>query len=118
MLKDAQGFKHIYVATGKTDLRYGIRGLLVIIKGEFGLDPFESGDIFLFCGGKRNAIKALVLEDVGFVLMTKKLFNGRYQWPRDSREAKEINEKQFRDLMDGFAIEYHSTIKKVKPLYI
>lgn len=118
MLKDASGFNHIYVATGKTDLRYGVRGLLVIIKGEFGLDPFEPGDIFLFCGGKRDTIKALVLEDDGFVLMTKKLFNGRYQWPTDSREAKELDEKQFRHLMEGFAIEYHSSIKKVRPLYI
>lgn len=118
MLKDAKGFNHIYLATGKTDLRYGVRGLLVTIKGEFDLDPFEAGDIFLFCGGKWNTIKALVLEDDGFVLMTKKLFDGRYQWPRDSREAKEIDEKQFKDLMEGFAIEYRSSIKKVRPLYV
>ena len=48
MLNDAVGFKHIYLATGKTDLRKGQDSLLMIIKNEFKPDPFESGNIFLF----------------------------------------------------------------------
>ena len=48
MLNDAVGFKHAYVATGKTDLRKGQDSLIMIIKNEFGLNPFEAGSIFLF----------------------------------------------------------------------
>ena len=39
MLKDATGFNHIYLATGYTDMRKGIDGMLMVIKGEFGINP-------------------------------------------------------------------------------
>lgn len=118
MLKDASGFNHIYIACGKTDLRKGIDGMLIVIKGEFGMNPFEPGDIFLFCGGRSYVIKALVFEEDGFVLLTKRLIKGHFQWPRNTREMRDIPEELFRDLMDGFAIEYHSTIEKIHPLYV
>ena len=82
------------------------------------MDPFEPGDIFLFCGTRTTSIKALVFEEDGFVLLTKRLLNGRFQWPRSTREMREIPEEKYRDLMDGFAIEYNRTIEKVHPLYI
>ena len=62
MLNDAVGFKHAYVATGKTDLRKGQDSLIMIIKNEFGLNPFEAGSVFLFCGTRGHVIKAIVFE--------------------------------------------------------
>lgn len=118
MLKDATGFNRIFIATGRTDMRKGIDGMLMVIKGEFGKNPFESGDIFLFCGSRTHSIKALVFEEDGFVLLTKRLLKGRFQWPRNTREMREIPAELFRDLMDGFAIEYHTTIKKLQLLYV
>ena len=64
MLKDAYGFKHVYLAAGRTDLRKGQDSLLMIIKNEFKLDPFESGNIFMFCGTRSHVIKALVFEEL------------------------------------------------------
>lgn len=118
MLNDATGFKHAYLCTGKTDLRKGQDGLLMIIKNEFDLDPFDAGSIFLFCGTRGNIIKALVFEEDGFVLLTKRLIRGRFQWPRNRREVLDISEEQYHLLMDGFAIEYQSTIQKIRPLYL
>lgn len=57
MLNDAVGFKHIYLAAGKTDLRKGQDSLLMMIKNEFLLNPFESGNIFLFCGTRSHVMK-------------------------------------------------------------
>ena len=116
MLKDASGFKHVYLAAGKTDLRKGQDSLLMIIKNEFDLDPFEPGNIFMFCGTRSHVIKAIVFEEDGFVLMTKRLIRGRFQWPRDHHEVMEITEEQYRSLMDGFAVEYRSTIEKMNQL--
>ncbi len=67
MLKDATGFNHIYLATGYTDMRKGIDGMLMVIKGEFGINPFDTGDIFLFCGRRAHSIKALVFEELSAV---------------------------------------------------
>lgn len=114
MLKDAKGFDHIYIACGYTDLRKGISGLLMIIENEFYLNPFHPNSIYLFCGRRGNTIKAIVMEDDGCLMLTKKLNAGRYQWPRSTREVKDITEEQFRLLMDGFEIESHSTIKKIR----
>lgn len=114
MLKDAVGFKHVYLATGKTDLRKGQDGLLMIIQNEFKLDPFEPGNIFLFCGTRNHIIKAIVFEEDGFVLLTKRLLRGRFQWPRDRREVMDITEEQYQDLLDGFAVEYYSSIKRIE----
>lgn len=90
----------------------------MIIQNEFGLDPFESGSIFLFCGARTSVIKALVFEEDGSALLTKRLLRGRFQWPSSRREVMDISEEQFRKLMDGFALEYHSTIQKIWPLYV
>ena len=39
MLKDAECFTHIYLRTGRTDMRLGIDGLLAVIGGQMELDP-------------------------------------------------------------------------------
>ena len=69
MLRDAAGFSHIYVITGRTDMRRGIDGLAAILQNQFGLNPFEEGSIFLFCGRRADRIKALVYEGDGFLLL-------------------------------------------------
>ena len=90
--------------------------LMQIIKNEFELNPFESGNIFLFCGSRSHVIKALVFEKDGFVLLTKRLIRGHFQWPRNAKEVLEISEEQYHKLMDGFAVEYRSTIEKINHL--
>jgi transposase len=79
MLGDANGFFHVYLAADKTDLRKGQDGLLMIIKNEFELNPFEPGNISLFFGTRNHIIKALIFEEYGFVLLTKRLIHGRFQ---------------------------------------
>ena len=118
MFNDAAGFKHIFIACGYTDLRRGIEGLAAIIKNDFQMDPYEQGNIFLFCGRRTDRIKALVYEGDGFVLLYKRLANGRFQWPRNEAEVKAITVQQYRWLMDGLAIEQKKTILKVTPSLI
>ena len=115
MLRDASGFTHIYIACGYTDLRRGIDGLASIIKEQFGKDPFEIGSIYLFCGRRPDRIKALVYEGDGFVLLYKRLSNGRFQWPKNTSDATEISYEQYKWLMDGFEVIRKQTIKDVYP---
>jgi transposase len=115
MLNDATGFKHIYIATGYTDLRKGIDGLSILIHSQFDLNPFVEGSIFLFCGKRCDRMKALVYEGDGFLLMYKRLVCGKYKWPRNGEEAKQITEQQYRWLMEGLEIEQKKVIGKSKP---
>ena len=71
MLKDAECFTHIYLRTGRTDMRLGIDGLLTVIGGKMGLDPTKPGSVFLFCGRKKNRMKALIFEGDGWLLCYK-----------------------------------------------
>ena len=48
----------VYIVCGKTDLRKSIDGLATLVKEQFELDPFQ-GQVFLFCGGRKDRFKAL-----------------------------------------------------------
>lgn len=115
MLNDAQGFSKVYVACGFTDLRFGIDGLAAKVKQEWGLDPFEKGTLFLFCGRKVDRIKGLIWEEDGFLLLYKRLEAGKFKWPRNEDDVKLITHEQYTWLMQGLAIEQKKLIKKVTP---
>lgn len=104
MLTDFTKAEHIYLACGYTDMRRSIDGLASIVKQSFNLDPFCSS-VFLFCGRRCNRIKALYWDNDGFVLLYKRLERGRFQWPRDEDEVRDLTPQQFRWLMEGLSIE-------------
>lgn len=104
MLNDYNGAERIYVACGYTDLRKGVDGLASLIQQQFELDPFTN-TLFLFCGKRRDRLKALLWEGDGFVLLYKRLEEDVYQWPRTESEARQITAQQFRWLMEGLKID-------------
>ena len=113
MLGDISKAERIYIFCGYTDMRKAIDGLAAIVQHNFKLDVF-SGSLFLFCGKRCDRIKVLLWETDGFVLMYKRLENGRYKWPRDSQEAKQITQQEFRWLLEGLTIEQKSAIKPAR----
>lgn len=116
MLRDANpsDFAAIYVVCGFTDLRLGIDSLAAIIETRYHLPLFVPNTLFLFCGRRANRIKGLVWEGDGFLLLSKRVEDGRFCWPRNSSEAMAIKPHQFAWLMQGFAVE--PVIKEVRPL--
>ena len=112
MIGDISRAEHIYIVCGYTDMRKAIDGLAAIVQQNFKLDVF-SGSLFLFYGKRCDRIKVLLWED-GFVLLYKRLENGKYKWPRDSDEAKQITKQEFRWLMEGLSIEQKTAIRPAK----
>ena len=55
----------------------------------------------------------LIWEGDGFLLLYKRLLDGRYQWPRTKQEVMEMTQEQFEWLMSGQTIT--PTIRKTKP---
>ena len=107
----------VYIACGYTDLRRGIDGLAGLVKSEFDLDPFQEA-LFLFCGRRRDRIKALYWEGNGFVLLYKRLEQGVYQWPRTDAEVRQITPQQYRWLMEGLKVEQPKAHRPVTGLSI
>ena len=117
MLSDFTGADKVYLACGYTDLRRGIDGLANIVQQQFQLDPFTN-TLFLFCGRRRDRIKALDWERNGFVLLYKRLENGVFQWPRNETEARELTPQQYRWLMEGLKVDQPKAHKVVTGLSI
>lgn len=67
MLNDFSGAERIYIACGYTDLRRGIDGLASIVQRKFRLDPFTN-TLFLFCGRRRDRMKALYWAGNGLLI--------------------------------------------------
>ncbi|MFR3468726.1 MAG: IS66 family insertion sequence element accessory protein TnpB [Oscillospiraceae bacterium] len=81
------------------------------------LDPF-SNCLFLFCGRRRDRIKALYWEGNGFVLLYKRLESGSFQWPRKESEARSLTPQQYRWLMEGLSVDQPKAHKPVSGLEI
>ena len=111
MLGDISGIVKIYVVTGKTDMRRSIDGLMAIIRDTYQMDPYANA-LYLFCGRRRNTIKALYFDKDGFCLLYKRLdSDGRFQWPRNASEVRALTRQEFRWLMEGLSIEQPKAIQ-------
>ena len=113
MLNDLALDKQVYIATGYTDLRRSIDGLAMIVKAQLQFDPYSTA-LFLFCGRRCDRIKGLLWEGDGFLLLYKRLDNGRFQWPRNETEALPLTPQQTRWLLEGLKIEQPKAIREEK----
>ena len=115
MLSDFNGAEKVYIACGYTDLRCGIDGLASMVQQQFRLNPFTN-TLFLFCGRRRDRIKALYWEGDGFLLLYKRLEKGAFQWPRSESEARQLTAQQYRWLMEGLNVEQPKAHKPAREL--
>ena len=77
--------KKVYLACGSTDLRKNIDALSSLVQDSFKLDPY-SDTMFVFCNRSRDIIKILEWDGDGFWLHTKKIEQGRFNWPPTAEE--------------------------------
>ena len=109
MLKRSVEIKRAIMLTGRTDLRRGIDGLVSLVRLNYSLDPLDIGTLFLFCGTRKDRIKGIIYEGDGWVMVYKRLSQGRYMWPSNPEEAMSLTWEEYDRLMDGFTIK--SSIK-------
>ena len=114
MLGDIRQAQNIYLVCGYTDMRRGIDGLAAIVQQNYRLDPYSSS-LFLFCGKRRDRLKALLWEGDGFVLLYKRLNGGSYQWPRSPEQVRNLSWDEFTWLMQGLAVAQPKTNRLTRP---
>lgn len=105
MIGDITVADEIYIVCGYTDMRKSIDGLCAIVEDKLHMDP-KVNAIFLFCGKRCDRIKILLWEPDGFVLLYKRLsaVQGRYRWPRNRDEVRNLTWREFDWLMSGIDI--------------
>ena len=100
MLADISGVDAIYIVTGYTD-----------IQDQFPKNSDENA-LFLFFGRKSDRIKAILKESDGIVMIYKKLTaQGRYRWPRNKSEVRNLTWRELDWLMSGIDIDQPKAIK-------
>ena len=115
MLNDVTCFKQIYIVCGYTDLRSGIDTLASVINSRTGNLPYVPDTLYLFCGRKADRIKGLVWEQDGFLLLYKRIDDGRFCWPNCDDDVRELSIQQLRWLLEGLSIDQKNSLKSVYP---
>lgn len=102
---------HIYVICGRTDMRKSFDSLMALVRDSYHLDPY-SRSVFLFCGRDSRKLKALYHDCSGWILLQKRLDGtGRFQWPRNSSEARLVTRQELRWLLEGLSIDQPKAIQ-------
>lgn len=70
----------IFLATGVTDLRYGMNRLYALILDHLGQEPL-SGALFAFCNRRRDTVKLFCFDEGGVWVAAKRLESGTFRWP-------------------------------------
>jgi transposase len=102
----------IWIATGHTDMRRGMRSLALQVQEGLGRDPF-AGDIYLFRGRSGSLIKALWHDGLGLSLYAKRLDRGRFVWPQTVDGAVPLTPGQMGYLLE--AIDWRNPQQTWRP---
>ena len=113
MFLDYSKIDNLFLATGFTDLRKGIDGLAAIVQYEYDLDPYENA-LFIFCGRRSDRFKMLYYDKNGYLLLYKRLDEGKLRWPRKKEEVRRLTHQQLRWLLEGLSIDQPRAIKPGK----
>ena len=96
----------VYLVAGPTDMRKSFNGLAGIVRDRLQADPM-SRHLFLFCNRARNRLKALVADESGMWVLSKRLDRGTFAWPSATADVTRIEyrEEQLALLLRGFDAE-------------
>jgi len=83
MLSFAGSLK-VFVALEACDMRKGFNGLHALAAERLGEDP-RQGAVFVFSNRRRTRLKLLYWDGTGLWVMTKRLEQGTFSWPRSAQ---------------------------------
>lgn len=75
------GSLKVCVAVEPCDMRKGFNGLFAAVTERLGEDP-KGGALYVFCNRRRNRLKILYFDGTGLWVLTKRLEEGTFCWPK------------------------------------
>jgi transposase len=109
------GSLKIWVAVEACDMRKGFEGLAGLAQTKLG-GEIKSGVLFVFTNKKRNRLKILYWDGSGLWVMTKRLEEGTFSWPKGVEEGQSrlvLKPEAFAMLTDGVELKG----ARMKPWY-
>jgi transposase len=89
----------VYLHRDAVDGRKNINGLAALVEQQLGLNPFAPA-VFVFSNRRHDRVKLLLWERNGFWLLTKRLEQDRFKWPR-GEAVLELSPEQLHWLLAG-----------------
>ena len=102
MLNLGPGTK-VFLVAGPTDMRKSFDTLAAVVRDTVDDNPL-SGHLFVFCNRRRDRLKALIWEDSGFWLLAKRLEQGTFVWPDQSRIKVRYSSAELAALLAGLEL--------------
>ena len=109
---DLETIDKVYLYPGSTDLRKGMNALSYLV-GELEKED-HLHKLFLFCNRKEKMIKIYEKDETGTWVYLKRLDESRYGWPKDLKEAMNINKEQLTWLLLGLKVIKNPNKKNIK----
>nr|WP_087575769.1 MULTISPECIES: IS66 family insertion sequence element accessory protein TnpB [unclassified Sphingomonas]AJW29559.1 Mobile element protein [Sphingomonas sp. JE1] len=106
----------VLVATRPADFRKGMVGLASLVQNELRLDPF-CGMLFIFRARRADWIELLVWDGTGLVLVTKRLQDWKFRWPRRTDGVMKLSAAQASALFEGLDWSRVHVPRVPKPLH-
>ncbi len=75
------GGLRVFLAVEPADMRKGSEGLHALVSERLG-ENVRGGALFVFTNKKRTRLKVLYFDGTGLWLMTKRLEEGTFAWPK------------------------------------
>lgn len=75
-------------------------GLAALVKEDLKTDPF-SGVIYVFRAKRADRVKLLFWDGTGTLLVSKRLGEGKFRWPRVEDGLMRLTPAQFGALIEG-----------------
>ena len=94
------GNVRVWRATGRTDMRRGLRTLALLIQETWKRDS-HACDLFVFRGRRGALINCLWWDGQGLCLFAKRLEKGRFIWPAVADGVVTISTAQLGYLLSG-----------------
>jgi transposase len=90
----------VLVATKPVDFRKGMDGLAAYVQESLKTDPF-SGVVYVFRAKRADRVKLLFWDQTGLCLMTKRLEDGKFRWPKVEDGVMRLSPAQLSALVEG-----------------
>ena len=94
------GAVKVMVATKPVDFRKGAEGLAALVRETMGADPFSVA-VYVFRAKRTDRIKLIFWDGTGVCLVSKRLEDGEFRWPKVQDGVMRLTAAQLSALLEG-----------------